>query len=324
MRDDEGQTSTTASTTPEAPTRLLAPLDDSPEARTALPYARALAGPGTEIILLTVIPASNEVTGVSGEVLVPADETSSVAVDQARAALEKIAQGLRNAGQAVQTEVALGDPAERILAAANALGATMIVMATHDRSGLGRLLHGSVADRVAHDATVPTMVVHAAPRDPGPVGITRLVVPLDGSPLAEEALAIATAISRRLGTSLFLVEAVDPIGLLPPAVGFAEAIPAEVYEQTEEEMEQSASDYLEGVAKRLRDEGLPVATRVLVGSPATAIIDATKLGDVVVMTSRERTGVQRWLMGSVSEQVRRGDRSPIILVPASDEAMAAS
>jgi nucleotide-binding universal stress UspA family protein len=298
-------------------TRLLVPLDGSEEARDALPYAMALAVPGTEIILLTVIPAADEITGASGEMVVPADGMSSVAVDRARDALAQAAARLRLAGHAVQTQVAIGDPAERIIETARDSGTALIVMASHGRGALGRLIYGSVADRVAREAPAPTMVVRTRQLAPGPVGITRLVVPLDGTSFAEQSLSFAAEISRRLGTPILLVQAVNPLALMPPTAGFVEAMPAEVYDQTAEQMERDASEYLEGVATRLRGQGLRVVTQVLNGPPA-AIMEATRLGDVLVLCSHERSGVQRWLLGSVSEQLVRGDEAPVILVPATE------
>lgn len=280
-------------------TQILVPLDDSAEGRAALPYAMALATPGTEILLLTIVPAE--------------DATAS-----ARTALDQEGQRLRAAGHTVQTEVVVGDPAEQILNTTAGSGAGMIVMASRGRGAVGRLIYGSVADRVAREAAVPTMIVRAAEAAPGPVGITRLVVPLDGSPLAEESLPVATEISRRLGTPIYLVWAVNPAELMPPAVTMGEAIPFELYDETEKELEQEARDYLDTVAARLRDQGLPVAVDVLTGAPAGAIMEATHLGDVVVLCSNERTGVMRWLLGSIAETLTREDQSPVILVPASE------
>jgi nucleotide-binding universal stress UspA family protein len=164
------------------------------------------------------------------------------------------------------------------------------------------------------------MVVRSNQEVKGPIGITRLVVPVDGSPLAEESLPVAASISRRLSTPIHLIRVVNPIDLLPPAIGMAEAVPAQVYTETEAEIEKDAHDYLDREAKALRDQGLTVTTTVLTGTPATSIIEATQHGDVVVIASHERTGVLRWLMGSVAEQLVREDQSPVILVPASDEA----
>ena len=293
MRDATGEPGTGQMTT------ILVPLDSSPEARTALPYAMALATPGTEILLLTII-------------------SDAAAVYAAASDLEQDAQPLRVLGHTVRTEVAVGDPTQGILDTASNQGVGMIVLASHGRGAVGRLIYGSVADGVAREATVPVMVVRAATLEPGPVGITRLVVPLDGSPFAEQSLPVATEISRRLGTPIYLVRAVNSAALLPPAIGFGEAIPVEIYDETEKELEQEARDYLEGVAQRVRDQKLPVATRVLMGAPTTAIREATQFGDVVVLCSHEQTGVMRWLLGSVAETLTREDQAPVILVPATE------
>src|SRR5829696_7410431 len=278
--------------------RILVPVDGSPEASAALPYAAALATPGTEIVLLTVVPSATD-------------------ADAARAGLATAAQRLRVAGQTVRTEVATGNPARRIVDIAAELRAEMIVMASHGRGAIGRLIYGSVADRVGRESPVPVMVVRTKQLAPGPVGITRLVVPLDGSSRAESALPVATTISQRLGTPISLVRVVDPADAMPPAVGVDEAIPFEIYDEAEKELEQEARRYLEMMAQKLREQGLPMTTSVLVGSPASSIEEATHFGDVLVLSSHERTGVMRWLLGSLAEKLAREDESPVILVPAS-------
>ena len=268
-----------------------------PEARAALPYAAALATPGTEIILLTVVPSAPMPTPHEPVWRPP---RSACAWPDGWCA----------------PRLRVGDPARRIVDTAAELGAEMIVMASHGRGALGRLIHGSVADRVGRESPVPVMVVRARQLEPGPVGITRLVVPLDGSSRAEAALPVATAISRRLGTPILLVRAVDPADLMPPAVGMGEAIPFEIYDEAEKELEQEARHYLDTMAQKLREQGLPVATSVLMGPPAMSIEEATHLGDVLVLSSHERTRVMRWLLGSVAEKLTREDESPVILVPA--------
>jgi nucleotide-binding universal stress UspA family protein len=101
-----------------------------------------------------------------------------------------------------------------------------------------------------------------------------------------------------------------------------EAIPFEIYDEAEKEMEQEAQNYLEAMAKKLHDQGLPVTTDLLTGPPATSIKEATHLGDVLVLSSHERTGVMRWLLGSVAEKLTREDEAPVILVPAESSHMA--
>ena len=289
----------TSDTGTVAAIRILVPLDRSAEASAALPYVAALATPGTEIILLTVVSSAGD-------------------ADSARAGPEAAAQRLRVAGQTVRTEVATGDPARRIVDMAADLRVELIVMASHGRGAVGRLIHGSVADRVGRESPVPVMIVRTRQIEPGPVGITRLVVPLDGSSRAETALPVAIAISRRLGTPISLVRVVDPTDLMPPAVGVGETIPFEIYDEAEKELEEETRRYLDTMAQKLREQGLPVTISLLMGSPASSIEEATHLGDVLVLCSHERTRVMRWLLGSVAEKLTREDESPVILVPAPD------
>jgi nucleotide-binding universal stress UspA family protein len=235
-------------------------------------------------------------------------------------ALKLVADELRAAGTTVETDVRTGDPAAQIVAAAANGGAAMIVIGSHGQGALDRLIHGSVADQVAREATVPVMVVRSAQAAAGPVVISRLVLPLDGSSLAEESIPVATDLVKRLGAALFLVRAVNIAEYLPPAVGMGEAIPFAAYDETAEELDTESRNYLDGMAAKLREAGFSVETKVLSGPPAAAIAEATKPGDVIILCSHERSGVMRWLLGSVAEDLVHGDDRPVILVPASEPA----
>ncbi|MCA9876732.1 MAG: universal stress protein [Thermomicrobiales bacterium] len=283
--------------TEATPFTILVPLDGSPEALGALPYALAVSGAGATIDLLTVIHDSSEQA---------AAETQ----------LASAAQGLASANVTVTTRTLTGDPAAMIVEAAGHGGADLIVMASHGRGALGRLIHGAVADKVAREAPVPVMVIRKELEGPGPVGIMRLVLPVDGSPLAEESLPFATELAQRLGTPLVLVRAVNIAELMPPAVGMGEAIPFQLYDEAEREMRQEAEKYLEALAAELRAKGLTVSAQILFGPPASAISEVTHAGDLVILVSHERSGVARWLIGSVAEQLVRIDEAPVVLVPA--------
>jgi nucleotide-binding universal stress UspA family protein len=282
-------------------TRILVPFDGTPQAESAIPYAAALAAPGTTIVFCTVYPEDTDGSGATDS-----------AID---ARLNILSQELQAAGRTIEAKTYYGDPAAKIVEAAANGGADLIVMASHGRGVMGRLLHGSVADRVAREATVPVMVVRAAQQQAGPVGIARLVLPLDGSPLAEQSIPVATAIARQFAIPLFLVRAVNIAELMPPAIGMGEAIPFQIYDETEEEMNKEASTYLDAEAGKLRQEGFTVTTKLLAGPAASAISEMTRPGDVVVLCSHERSGFTRWLMGSVAEQLVRDDDCPVILVP---------
>ena len=184
---------------------ILVPLDGSALAEQALPYAQALAGPGCELILLEVGQDDDDLT------------------------LRE-----RHADSCGQLETAIGDPAEEILRVATQMGAGMIVMTTRGRGAVGRWAFGSVADRVARTAPVPVLVVR--PReDVGEAGsgtIRRLVVPLDGSPLAEAAVSFAQFLAKDLTVPVHLVTAIDVASLVPTAVAPVVAFDAALYDET--------------------------------------------------------------------------------------------
>jgi nucleotide-binding universal stress UspA family protein len=137
----------------------------------------------------------------------------------------------------------------------------------------------------------------------------RVLVPLDGSPLAEMALPKATALlSDSPSATLILLRAVEAPTL--PWVDPTEAQFAVVRE---------AEEYLEAVATRLRNEGLPrVATSVWYSSAARAIVEAAGVRRVnlIVMSTHGRSGLCRVVRGSVAESVLRGTPTPILLVSA--------
>ncbi|WP_135227695.1 universal stress protein [Deinococcus fonticola] len=139
-------------------TKILVTTDTSKLGDAALPHARALARAlGAELVLLSVQP--DPAAGMAGEfayapVSVTAEEMQQEDRELQRA-LEQVAEGTR-----VMTERAGGRSIARtILDAAQAEGASMIVMTTHGRSGLGRVLLGSVAEAVVHGATIPVLLV---------------------------------------------------------------------------------------------------------------------------------------------------------------------
>ena len=265
---------------------ILVPLDGSPEAEQALPYAEALAEPGCQLILLEV-----------GE-----DPDSEFALLD------------RHAGSCARLETASGDPAEQILRTARDFGVGAVVMTTHGRGALGRWAFGGVAYAVTRHSPVPVMVVRPGEATPEPA-LRRLVVPLDGSPLAEIALPVAQSLARRLGLPVRLVTAVDPVSFVPSAVAPALAFDAEVYSETLAALRGEAEAWLTRASEALREAGVDASWEILSGSPYVAITDALRPGDVVVMTSHGRSGVTRLLLGSVAEKLIREGPTPVILVP---------
>jgi len=138
----------------------------------------------------------------------------------------------------------------------------------------------------------------------------KLLVTLDGSPLSECVLSHATTIAKDCSVPrMWLLRVVEP---MPIGEGVTQEFICRVYK----EREKVAKEYLEGVAKSLREQGLVVNIAVTQGQPADEIVDfAEKNGvDLVIMATHGRSGVGRWVFGSVSDRVMREAKAPLLLV----------
>jgi len=143
-------------------------------------------------------------------------------------------------------------------------------------------------------------------------GLRNIVVPLDGSEYAEQAIAVAGAIARRSGGALRLVSVEEPL----PALVLASGSPEVAREVELEECDQ-LTHYLDSIAGAVRDvHGGTVGTAVLHGPIATTLCEYThtNAADLVVMTTRGRRRLNRWLIGSVADQLIRSIDVPVLLL----------
>lgn len=307
--------------TPEATRRILVPVDFSSASDIAVAHARAVARPGSEIVLMNVIPAPEFDSSV---VPPPSDrwETQRLAFQAAEGSLRDLKSRIDwPAGGEVLTHVSQGDAAEEIVLQAIALDASMIIMATHGRGAAGRLAFGSVADSVARHAPVPVLLVRP-PMTDEPLDVTapgRILVPIDGSEVSMEAVPTAVTLAKEctVPVNLVTVRELNRAALMPSPMN-----PVLIYE--DDGSADELADMLEAVAAVVRQEGLPAATQVLTGPVAPAISDQVQAGDIVVMTSHGRSGVRRWLLGSVAEYLVRHAAAPIMLVPPKERVISAT
>jgi nucleotide-binding universal stress UspA family protein len=207
--------------------------------------------------------------------------------------------------------------ADEICATGESQGVGIIVMSTHGRSGLGRWLYGSIADQVLRKAHVPVLLISAACDHPWPErGPLRILVPLDGSDLAEAVLGSASDLAALLQAKLVLVSAVGPREY-PPNDGVLVVrfgLDSELRETRE---------YLKGVAKRLRGSGASVEAIAEVGR-AGRVIDAIareRKVDLIAMTTHGRSGLARLTLGSVATETLQRTAVPLLLTrPSADAA----
>ncbi len=191
----------------------------------------------------------------------------------------------------------------------------LMIMATHGRGPLSRFWLGSVADHVVRHTSTPVLLLH--PRDGGEaLAETKLqtcLVPLDRSAEAEKILGPLVDIAKLTQAHVTLLHVIEPIlgvtGAVPP---YPLPVPAEAIES----LRNDAQKYLDGIADRLRADGLGVSTKVIVGLgvAGTVLDQLEKEGiDFVAMTTHGARGFRRLLLGSVADKVVRGAGKPVLV-----------
>jgi nucleotide-binding universal stress UspA family protein len=149
-----------------------------------------------------------------------------------------------------------------------------------------------------------------------------VIVPLDGSELAEQALTHASGLAKASEAPIQLISVVGYPHLESRGMS-SWALQREALDQLVREETAQAEQYLAGVRDRLAGEGFDVATEVRRGAVDRAILDASQPGDLIVMTTHGRGGVARWFLGSVAESVVRRSPVPVLLVRGKPEQDAA-
>lgn len=287
--------------------RILVPLDGSEAAEVALGYVALL--PSRLVRLLQIEPHTDGPLFAD-----PAEWEEWRATREAEgcAYLEQAGERLRQQSRSVETAFAFGDPADWIIAFAG--DADLIVMTTHGRGAAGRVLFGSVADRVARHASVPTLLVRGNNGLATPPQVARVIVPLDGSTLADRALPLAVTAARDLGVPIHLIRVLEDDVVRASVQAGSTA--ATVYARAQEATQRRAREELETWGRELRNQDVTPSAEILTGNPAVVLLDAIRPDDLVVMTTHGRGGIRRWLLGSVADKLVRAAAAPVLLVPA--------
>jgi nucleotide-binding universal stress UspA family protein len=302
---------------------LLVPLDGSIFGEHALPLALSLArrlGATLQVVHVHV-----PVWGVYGELGGPYDETTDRALrERDRAYVDAVVQRLAAVAAVPLSSALLDGPvADTIDRHAAATGADLLVMTTHGRGPLARFWLGSVADALVRQGSIPVLLV--PPQEEAPDlaqdSVPRhVLIPLDGSELAEQVLepALALAAAQAEYTLLRVVKQMTPASY-DPASGRVSGLRESLLKQLQELDRRNwteAQDYLERLAERLRARSLTVQTRVVSHEqPALAILDdaSTHGADLIALATRGRGGLKRLLLGSVADKVVRGATKPILV-----------
>jgi nucleotide-binding universal stress UspA family protein len=300
--------------------RILVPLDGSPLGENVVPYARLLGRSlKASIDLLRVTePVPPEV----GDILKGQypHEIAAGLQHQARQYLDKLTPSASRGGVKITCLVEEGSPAEVIVKAAEAQPATLVAMSTHGRSGVTRWVLGSVTDKVLHATTNPLLIIRpqektVVVRDPT---VDNIIAPLDGSAIAEQALPHLIALAKALGAKVTLVRVVPTTAYYMGMMDY----PSAAYQELLDAEEETAGKYLAEIAARLRGEGVAIAAEKLGrGEPAGAVLDLAggTANPLVAMTTHGRSGVGRFVLGSVADRVIRHVGVPVLVIRAVGE-----
>jgi nucleotide-binding universal stress UspA family protein len=307
--------------------KMLVPLDGSKLSEEVFPYARELAGRlGLDLVFLNVCsPQETELLPMRQFYVEKMAEIVRNRILEARGT-----SGSPERTKTVETigKVVVGYPAEEILKYAEENNIDIILMSTHGYSGMKRWALGSVAYKVVYASKIPVWLARSG--IPNEVVYDKwpkrtILVPLDGSKLAESALPHAEALARQRG--------VDSIDLLLLSVyapkidtatylfhtDYPPTVPLRYVDYIRQEIDQAkerCETYLKNIANEIVPKDIQVRTKAIRGEASEEIIKYANKNpfQLIVMASHGRSGIKHFAFGSVTEKVLRAVKTPLLLI----------
>jgi nucleotide-binding universal stress UspA family protein len=275
--------------------KIVVPLDGSPLAEVALPYAEEIAGKtGSEMVLLSVL--TSEETEEYHNSYTYLEKVVDLTIHQ----VEKYADGNGPSKCAVCTATRVGNAAQGILDYVDKGHLCLVVMATHGRSGIGRWAIGSVADKVVRSTTKqPLLLIRAKGAHPDVRAkriFKKVLLPLDGSTESEAVMPVITTLATNLQMEISLLRVLPRMNHSLSAV----------------------ENYLQNWCQQLAEKGIISKYEVRAGSPADHIIDLADESacDLVAMCTHNHAIGSLWPLGSVAQKVLLAGNTPLLLVRA--------
>lgn len=295
-------------------TQMLVPLDGSGTAEKVLPYSRYLAGKfKIPVRLLAVVDMTEIATQIAEDRALAIDTMIEDGARRSENYLGEIAKTFL--GAEVTCTVEKGRADRVIIEKAERDSRTLITMATHGRSGLSRYLMGSVAEKVLRGTTNPLLLVRATQEEKsaGEATVKNIIVPLDGSKLAESVIPMAVAVANTLELEVVLFRAYHVA--FNPTSNDSEVVAG---------VREEADKYLENAAKEVKRLGVAkvrCVTKEGMASDEIITLGRETADTLIAMCSHGRTGTERWALGSwtlpsFTETVVRHANQPVLMVRA--------
>jgi nucleotide-binding universal stress UspA family protein len=306
--------------------RIFVPLDGSPRAESAVPVAAQIArATGGSLLLVQVIRLPIDYSGGLAPVPFMTDQMVETETTMVNDYLKMVASSTALSDISVKTDVMFGFPAQSLIATIKAQESDLVVMCSRGRTGLTRWALGSVAHTLVHQSTAPVLVLRQSDADSAfKTGhALSALVPLDGSELAEAALRPAAHLVAALAAPaqgrLHLAQVVKPVSSsLEEGADheFTEAAPqqASAYlEQVSERLQATMGDLKLAITQSVECER-DVATALLRMAEHEGQSKGSDGDDLIVMSTHGRSGLERWMMGSITERILNTTKLPLLVV----------
>jgi nucleotide-binding universal stress UspA family protein len=307
--------------------KILVPLDGSVEAETVLPYVRDIASRfNSDVDILAIGVGSRrrrvnqlldtyihhavehlQKESISCRSVVIYNGREEEIIDYTEITLPR--QNLKARGT-----VLYGGPADEILSYTSRRHIDLIIMATHGVTGLRRWWLGSVSEKIVTHSITPILLIHSKQKNEldreRKATFKRILAPLDGSDIGEAALMHSVELAQKTGSHLTLLH------VIPEVHSIESRILGQEFNKFVKAMNDAGQEYLDKVSARLKEKGIENITRIAHGDPAEIIVDTAihENADLIAMSTHGRSGIARWVLGSVADKIIHESRLPMWLV----------
>jgi nucleotide-binding universal stress UspA family protein len=291
--------------------KILIPLDGSELAEAAIPYATNMAEQlEAEICLLHVCPPEHQSYVHMHQIYMNSILTGM--------RLKMKETWLSSKELKIQAEVIVGDPIKVIFDYVKLKGIDLISLTTHGNSGFKPWSMGNVADKIVRGSGIPTLLIRVKEKKDLELRkaiVQKILVPLDNSDASKACLPYAVELAKKLKAGLTIFSMAQTayaqnLNSAGSGIGIN-------WDAVDKASEQAADEYLVTIEEDLKNSGVQIDHRSILGIDAAyEILEMEKKGmfDMVIMSTRGRSSIARWAFGSVAEKVLREGNLPILLI----------
>lgn len=297
---------------------LLVPLDGSPFGEQALPLAVALAHKANALVEVVHVHSPSEYYSAPSAA---APMLEQEAQREKQAYLDGIAARLTAEHHiSARGRLLTGNAADALYDHVAAGTFDLVIMTTHGRGPLTRFWLGGVANDLMRRLPVPLLLIRPGESDlASAIAMRRMLIPLDGSALAEQVLEPALQLSGLLDMEITLLRVIDPILMTDERLQRTTLFSRSLYVESAALREQQQADarkYLEDMTERLSKDGRNVKSQIAQSfSPAEAILEEAEKEnhDLIALATQGQSGLARLFLGSVADKVVRGADVPVLV-----------